>query len=685
MTNPLLVASSLPYALPDYANIKDEHYQPAFEAAMSQHREEVEAILANDEAPTIENTLIALECAGQSLERVANAFFNQASAHATDAIKHTEQLIVPQLTAHQDSINLDPRLWSRIDALYQQRENLGLDAETLHLLEESWADLKRDGAALGDSERAELAELNSELARLTTAFGQRLLDDTNATAVIVDDVAHLAGISSGTVAGYAQAAERRGLGEGKYAIELGLPTIQPVLASAQDRGLRERIYKASINRGANGGANDTREIVVKIVQTRARRAQLLGHPNHASIVADEGTAKTTAAISELMESLAPVAVRNVKQEATDLQEALEKDHLGEKLQPWDWAFYEEKVRAERYAVDDETTKPYFELDATLNNGVFFAATHLYGITFKKRDDLVGYHDDVEIYEVFEEDGAQLGLFLFDPYTRETKYGGAWMNDLVGQNRLLGDKAVIVNNLNIAKPVAGQPTLLTIDEVTTLFHEFGHALHGLLSDVHYPSFTGTSVPRDVVEFPSQVNEMWILHPQVLANYARHFETGEPLPEEVANKLREAQVYGQGFATTEFLAAALLDQAWHRLSVEEAQQINTAEEVAAFEERALEAAGVALDELYPRYRTSYFAHTFAGGYDAGYYSYIWAEVLDADAVEWFEENGGFTRENGQRFRDALLGRGGSAGMMDLYRDLRGRDPKLAPLLTRRGLNG
>lgn len=685
MTNPLLTPSTLPYGLPDFARIKDEHYLRAFESAMAEHSQEVEAILANPEPATIDNTLIALERSGRNLERVAAAFFNQASAHATTPIKDVEELIVPQLTAHQDSINLDPRLWQRIDALHSEREQLNVDPETLRLLEETWRDLKRDGAALGDAERKQLAEFNSELARLTTAFGQRLLDDTNKTAVIVTDRSELAGIALGTIAGYAEAAARRDLSEGTYAIELGLPTVQPVLASAQNRDLRKRIYLASINRGANGGANDTRELVAQIVQLRAQRAELLGHPNHASLVADEGTAKTTAAISELMDSLAPVAVRNVKKEAADLQAALEKDHPGAKLQPWDWAFYEERVRAERYAVDDATTKPFFELEATLNDGVFYAATQLYGITFKKRDDLVGYHEDVAIFEVFEEDGTAVGLFLFDPYTRETKYGGAWMNDLVGQNKLLDEKAVIVNNLNIAKPSAGEATLLTIDEVTTLFHEFGHALHGLLSDVFYPSFTGTSVPRDVVEFPSQVNEMWILHPQVLPKYARHFETGEALPDEIANKLREAQVYGQGFATTEFLAAALLDQAWHRLSAAEASEIKTAADVTAFEARALQAAGVALEELYPRYRSSYFAHTFSGGYDAAYYSYIWAEVLDADAVEWFEENGGFTRENGQRFRDCLLGRGGSGDMMDFYRDLRGRDPQLAPLLTRRGLNG
>lgn len=685
MTNPLLAPAHLPYALPDYAAIKDEHFIPAFETAMEEHRAEVEEILSNDAPASIENTLIALERTGQKLERVARIFFNQTSAHATEPIKAIEEEIAPKLTAHQDAISLDPRLWQRIDALYQQRDELDLDSETKHLLEEKWRDLRREGAALDDAARAKLAEYNSQLSRLTTAFPQRLLDDTNATAVIVDDVSHLAGIAPSTVAGYAQAAQRRDLPEGTYAIELGLPTMQPVLAAAENRELRERIYTASINRGANGGDTDTRDLVAQIVRLRAERAELLGHPNHAALVADEGTAKTTTAISELMDALAPVAVQNAKKEAADLQAALEKDHPGEKLQPWDWAFYEEKVRAQRYAVDDATVKPYFELTKTLNDGVFFAANRLYGITFQKRPDLVGYHEDVDIYEVFEEDGSKLGLFLFDPYTRDTKYGGAWMNDQVGQNRLLDEKAIIVNNLNIAKPTAGEPTLLTIDEVRTLFHEFGHALHGLLSDVNYPSFTGTSVPRDVVEFPSQVNEMWILHPEVLPNYARHVETGEVLPAEIANKLREAQIYGQGFATTEYLAAALLDQAWHRIPAAEAAEITTREQVMAFEKRALEEAGVAMDELQPRYRTSYFAHTFAGGYDAGYYSYIWAEVFDADAVKWFEENGGFTRANGQRFREALLGRGGSADMLDLYRDLRGRDAILEPLLTRRGLTG
>lgn len=683
MTNALLDEPHLPFQLPDFAQIAEEDYLPAIKAAMAEHQAEVEEILANDAEPTIENTLVALEAAGQKLSRVTAAFFNQASADATQVIRDTEEEVVPLLTTHSDAIDLDPRLWERINNLYVQRHDLELDDETDWLLQETWRDLKRSGADLDDDSRQKLATLNSELASLTTTFGQRLLEDTNASAVIVKDVSELASVDEATIASFAAAAERRNLPEGQYVIELGLPTIQPILASLANRDLRRRVHEASTSRAANGGSTDTRELVAKIAALRAERAELLGHPNHASVIADEGTARTTTAISELLDQLAPIAVRNAKKDAHDLQAELEKDHPGETLQAWDWPFYEEKLRATRYSIDDAATKPFFELWRTLNDGVFFAATALYGLTFQPRTDLVGYHDDVSIFQVNEEDGSELGLFVFDPYTRDTKYGGAWMNDLVGQNTLLEQHAVIVNNLNIVKPTGDQPTLLTIDEVTTLFHEFGHALHGLLSNVKYPSFTGTSVPRDIVEFPSQVNEMWMLHPDVLPRYAKHHETGEALPEETAQRLRDAQIFGQAFSTTEFLAAALLDQAWHRLTSEEAQQITTAEEVTVFEAQALKSAGIDIEQIQPRYRTSYFAHTFNGGYDAGYYSYIWAEVFDADAVTWFEENGGLSREAGQKFRDGLLGRGGSADTLELYRAFRGRDPELAHLIQRRGL--
>lgn len=683
MTNALLDEPHLPFQLPDFAQIAEEDYLPAIKAAMAEHQAEVEEILANDAEPTIENTLVALEAAGQKLSRVTAAFFNQASADATQVIRDTEEEVVPLLTTHSDAIDLDPRLWERINNLYLQRHDLELDDETDWLLQETWRDLKRSGADLDDDSRQKLATLNSELASLTTTFGQRLLEDTNASAVIVKDVSELAGVDEATIASFAAAAQRRNLPEGQYVIELGLPTIQPILASLANRDLRRRVHEASTSRAANGGSTDTRELVAKIAALRAERAELLGHPNHASVIADEGTARTTTAISELLDQLAPIAVRNAKKDAHDLQAELEKDHPGETLRAWDWPFYEEKLRATRYSIDDAATKPFFELWRTLNDGVFFAATALYGLTFQPRTDLVGYHDDVSIFQVNEEDGSELGLFVFDPYTRDTKYGGAWMNDLVGQNTLLEQHAVIVNNLNIVKPTGDQPTLLTIDEVTTLFHEFGHALHGLLSNVKYPSFTGTSVPRDIVEFPSQVNEMWMLHPDVLPRYAKHHETDEALPEETAQRLRDAQIFGQAFSTTEFLAAALLDQAWHRLTSEEAQQITTAEEVTVFEAQALKSAGIDIEQIQPRYRTSYFAHTFNGGYDAGYYSYIWAEVFDADAVTWFEENGGLSREAGQKFRDGLLGRGGSADTLELYHAFRGRDPELAHLIQRRGL--
>lgn len=685
MTNPLLQDSSLPYALPDFAKITADHYAPALKAAMAQHRAEVEEILAQESAPTVENTLVALERSGQRLSAAAAVFFNVASADATSQVQEIEAEVTPLLTEHHDAITLDPRLFARIDDLYQRRPELQLDEETDWLLAETWRDLVRNGAKLGADQRAQLAEFNTRLASLETEFGQRLLEDTNAKAVVVTDREELAGLSDDEIAVLAAAADRRGLPAGSYAIELELPSGQPILARLANRALRERIHRASVSRGATGGATDTSELVLQIAQTRAQRARLLGHANHAAVIAEEGTAKTSQAVMDLLSQLGPIAAVNAQREAEELQELLQGDHPGATLEAWDWAYYAQQVRTTRYAVDDAQLRNYFPLRRVLQDGVFYAATELYGITFQHRPDLVGYHDDVEIYEVFEADGSGVGLFLFDPYTRETKRGGAWMNDLIGQNRLLGQRAIIVNNLNIAKPADPDRTLLTIDEVRTLFHEFGHALHGLLSNVTYPSHSGTAVPRDVVEFPSQVNEMWMLHPDVLPRYARHIDTGEPLPADIAQRLRAAAPYGQGFATTEYLAASLLDQAWHHLAADDpvftAADANST--VAAAETRALEEAGVALREVPPRYRSTYFAHTFAGGYDAAYYSYIWAEVLDADTVNWFEQHGGLSRETGERFRAALLGRGGSADVMAMYRDLHGREPNLEPLLTRRGL--
>jgi peptidyl-dipeptidase Dcp len=506
-----------------------------------------------------------------------------------------------------------------------------------------------------------------------------LLRDTNELAVVVDDVADLAGLSAGAVAAAGEAAASHGEA-GKYVLNLGLPTAQPPLSSLENRALRERVFRASVSRGNRGNSYDNKEILARIAALRAERAALLGHPHHAAYVISDETARTAEAAVGLLERLAPAAVANATAEAAELQALLEADEPGASLQPWDWAFYAEKVRRDRYNVDTDVLRPYFELNRVLIDGVLYAANKLYGLTFTERHDLPKYHPEVRVFEVFDADGTELGLFLGDYYTRDSKRGGAWMNNFVDQAALFGTRPVVVNNLNIARPPAGEPTLLTFDEVVTAFHEFGHALHSLMSDVRYPTFSGTNVPRDFVEYPSQVNEMWMLWPEVLANYAKHHETDEPLPQPLVDKLLESQLYGEGFSTTEYLAASLLDQAWHGLGVDD-----PVEDVQRFEADALEKAGVALSSVPPRYRSSYFAHIFSGGYGAGYYSYIWSEVLDADTVEWFNENGGLTRDNGDHFRRELLGRGGSVDSMVAFRNFRGRDPEIEPLLKRRGLLG
>ena len=668
--NPFLRASDLPYQLPDYRRITDEHYAPAFDAGMAEQRAEVEAIVTNPEPATFENTVAALERSGRILDRVSTVFFSRASAHTNVAIEGLQAEIAPRLAAHRDAIALDPRLFDRLRDLHGRREDL--DPEARRLLEKLVDEAVRDGAGLDETGKTRLRALNARISTLSTAFGSHLLADTNASAVAVDDPARLDGLSSGAVSAAAGAAAARG--QDGYLLTLVLPTGQPALASLTDRTLREQLFRASVERGARGGDHDTRAILSELVALRAERAQLLGFRDHASYVAADSTAGSVDAVRGLLADLVPPAVANAKAEAAELQEVAGD----EPLEPWDWSFHAERVRKERFAVDTAALRPYLELDRVLHDGVFHAAGALYGLRFVERDDLAMYHDDVRVWEVSDDTGP-LGLYGADFYARDSKRGGAWMNALVSQSRLLGQRPVVMNTLNIPRPADGEPTLMTFDEVTTLFHEFGHALHGLLSDVTHPRFSGTSVPRDFVEFPSQVNEMWSVWPEVLAGYARHHETGEPMPAELVEKLVAGRAYGEGFATTEYLAAAVLDQAWHTLT----DDVPTADEVQDFEAEALADAGIALATVPPRYRSTYFNHVFAGGYSAGYYSYIWSEVLDADTVEWFTENGGLRRENGEAFRRALLSRGGAVEPMEAYRAFRGRDPEIAPLLARRGL--
>jgi peptidyl-dipeptidase Dcp len=654
--NPLFVASSLPYGLPPFAEIEDDHFLPAFEQGMADQLAEVDAIVAEPTPPTFANTILALERSGRLLRRTSAAFFTLVASHATDAIRALETAISPRLAEHRDAIHMNRGLFERI------RRVEAADEDEAWLLERYRLDFVRAGAELDDVAQRRLRDINQELSRLSTAFQQALLDASTDEALVVDAPDLLDGLDPAALAAARQ-------DDGTYRLPLLNFTNQPALAVLTDRDVRRRLHELSVGRAAgNRGA------AVRMARLRAERARLLGYPSHAAYAVADQTAKTTEAVEDMLGRLSGPAVANARREAEALAE-----EAGFPVEPWDWSFYAEKVRKARYDVDQNDLRPWFELDRVLRDGVFFAATRLYGVTFRERPDLAGYHPDVRCFEVFDASGDPLGLFLLDPYARPTKRGGAWMNHLVHQSHLLDERPVVVNNLNITRPADGQ-TLLTYDEVRTAFHEFGHALHGLLSDVRYPRVAGTSVPRDFVEYPSQVNEMWVTWPEVLASYARHHETGEPLPAAVVERITASETFNQGFATLEYLAAALLDWAWH--SVADGGLADDAD-AEAFEAVALAAAGVAVPEVPPRYRTAYFAHVFAGGYSAGYYSYIWSEILDADSVEWFEENGGLTRANGDHFRATLLSRGGSGDPLDAFRRFRGRDPRIEPLLARRGL--
>ncbi|GAB4184526.1 MAG: M3 family metallopeptidase [Wenzhouxiangellaceae bacterium] len=676
--NPLLETWDTPYGVPPFDRIDNDHYQPALEQAMAIHRQEMDAIAAQDDAPTFANTIEAMERSGLLLDQVTRVFFSLAGANTNDTLQSVQREIAPKLSAHRDAILLNGDLFSRVDTLYQQRDDLGLDAESLRLLERYHLDFVRAGAKLSESDKDRLREINTELAALGTEFSQNVLKEVNDSAVVVDDEAQLAGLSANSIKGMADAAAERDMA-GKYLIALQNTSGQPPLDALENRDLRLRIMEASLARGSRGNEFDNREIVSKVMKLRAERARMLGYNTHAAYILDDSTAKTVEAVNEMLGNLAPVAVANARREAADMQAVIDEEGGDFEVAAADWAFYAEKVRQARYAFDADDVRPYFELNNVLEKGVFHAANRLFGISFKERTDIPVYHPDVRVFEVFDADGSPLSLFLADFYARSSKRGGAWMNSYAMSTGLLGGEKVIANHLNIPKPPAGEPTLMTFDEVTTMFHEFGHALHGMFSDVHYPRFAGTSVPRDFVEYPSQVNEMWATWPEILKNYAVHYQTGEPIPQELLDKVLEAQKFNQGHATTEYLAASMLDQAWHQLS---ADQVPSADGVLDFEAQALAAAGINFDPVPPRYRTTYFSHIM-GGYSAGYYSYIWSEVLDADSVEWFKENGGLLRENGDHFRKTLLSRGGSKEAMDLFRDFRGRDPQIEPLLERRGL--
>ena len=677
--NPFYSESDLYMKFPPFDKIKNEHYLPAFEKGIKEHIIEIETIANNDQDPTFNNTIIAMETSGQLLDRVSTVFFSLTSAHTNDDMEKIRSEMAPKLSAHSDQILLNGPLFNRISQLYDQRYKLGLDSEGIRLIEKYYIDFVRSGAKLSSEEKEKLKSINGEIAVLQTNFSQNILKEVNALAVVVDSRDELDGLTDSAIEAAANEANSRGL-DGKYVIALKNTSGQPSMSSLTNRDLREKIHKTSLSRGSRGGEFDNRENLSKVIKLRAQRAQLMGYSNHAAYRLESQTAQTPKAVNERLSSLAPKALSNAKKEAADLQKMIDAEGGGFQLASWDWDYYTEKVRADRYSFDTSQLKPYFEMDNVLQNGVFFVANQLFGISFKERFDFPVYQDDVRVFEVFNEDGSTLALFIYDGYARSSKSGGAWMNAYVSQSKLKGNLPVVGNHQNVVKPSEGEPTLLSFDEVITMFHEFGHALHGMFSNVNYPYFSGTSVPRDFVEYPSQVNEMWAVWPSVLKNYAVHYKTNEAMPKALLDKVLATQKFNQGFSTTEYLASSILDQSLHQLSPE---QVPEADDLIAFEADALKTAGIAFEAVPPRYRSTYFSHII-GGYSAGYYSYIWSEVLDADTVEWFKENGGLKRENGEHFRKTLLSRGGSQDALTIFKDFRGAEPNIQPLLDRKGLN-
>jgi peptidyl-dipeptidase Dcp len=680
-SNPLLGESTLPLHFPRFDQFRDEDFQPALEQGIAEHRKEIEAIAANPDKPTFDNTIVAMERSGRTLTRVETIFSNLTGANTDPALQAVQRAMAPRFAAHRDEVLLDPRLFTRVEALYQKRDALGLDAESARLLWRYHQDFVRAGAQLPEASKAKLRALNAEIATLQTAFEQNTLKERGASAATFDTRAELAGLSDVEIKNAADAAAKAGK-PGKYVVDLVNTTGQPVLTSLESHASRVKVMAASLARGSRGGEFDNRSVVAALARKRAEHAVLLGYPTHAAFQLAEQTVGSVDVMNKMLAQMATPAVVNAHKEAAQLQAMIDADHGGFRLDAADWAFYSDKVRKAQYAFDESQLKPYYELDHVLLDGVFYAANKLYGLTFKERHDLPVYQSDVRVFDVFDKDGTQLAIFIGDYYARPNKNGGAWMNEYVIQDGLTGDKPVVANHLNIPKPPAGEPTLLTPDEVTTAFHEFGHALHGMFSHVKYPRFAGTSVPRDFVEYPSQFNEMWATYPEVLKHYAKHWKTSETIPQALVDKVEAASKFDQGYATTEYLAATLLDQAWHQLGP---GQVPQAADVTSFEAAALHRAGLDFPPVPPRYRSTYFSHAFSNGYSAGYYSYIWSEVLAADSTDWVLAHGGLTRQNGDHIRETMLSRGGSAEPLSLFRDLTAAAPDIGPLLKKRGLDG
>jgi len=677
LAGPFDAPSSLPYQAPRFDLIKDSDYQPAFEKGMQQQLAEIATIAGNKTAPTFDNTIVAMERSGRMLERVNNAFFGVVQANTNSALDKVQTAEAPKLAAHSDSIFLNDKLFARVKALYDRRSELKLDPEALQVLTLYYRQFVHAGANLPPKDKERLKAINKRDASLETEFQQKLVAAAKAGALIVSDKAQLAGLSDAEIANAAQSAKERKL-TGKYVIPLQNTTQQPLLTSLANRDVRQKLFESSWTRAEKNDANDTRAIISELAVLRAEKAKLLGYPNYAAYVLYDQMAQTPQAVDKFLSQLVGPTRAKAAQEAKLIQAAIDKDGKHFDLKPWDWQRYAEKVRKERYDLDENTLKPYFELHKVLEDGVFYAATRLYGITFKLRKDIPVYHPDVMVYEVFEQNGTPLGLMYFDYFKRDNKSGGAWMSNFVGQSKLLGTKPVIYNVANLTKPAPGQPALISFDDVSTMFHEFGHALHGLFANQTYPLVSGTNVARDFVEFPSQFNEHWALYPEVLKHYAMNYKTGAPIPAALVDRIKAADKWGQGYALGELLAASQLDMQWHTLPAGTPKQ-----DVDKFEVQALQKTGTDFPNVPTRYRSSYFLHIWNMGYQSGYYAYQWTVMLDDDAYAWFTAHGGLTRANGQRFRDLILSKGHTMDYGPMFRAFYGKDPDIGPMLEHRGL--
>jgi peptidyl-dipeptidase Dcp len=675
-SSPFYAPSTLPFHAPPFDKIKDEDYQPAIEAGMDQEIAEIQAIADNPAPPTFENTLVAMEKTGQLLHRAQNAFGAVSEANTNPLLLKVRADEAPKLAAHHDAIYLNAKLFARVTALYGQRDSLKLDPESQRLLEITYDEFVHSGAKLSDADKVELKKLNEEISTLANSFSTKVLDATKNRAFATSDKNALAGLSDAQIAAAQQAAQSRKQ-EG-YVLPLQNTTQQPDLSSLSVRAARETLFENSWNRAEQGDANDTRDTIARMAQLRAQRAQLLGFPNHAAWKLQDQMAKTPDAAMQFLDALVPGATAKAASEGKDIQDLIDAQKGGFTLQPWDWNFFSEQVRKAKFDLNEAEVKPYFELNNVLENGVFYAATQLYGITFKERKDIPVYQADVRVFEVSDADGKPLALFYCDYFKRDNKNGGAWMSNFVDQSKLLGNLPVVYNVANFSKPAPGEPALISFSDVTTMFHEFGHGLHGMFANTEYPSLSGTSTPRDFVEFPSQFNEHWALYPAVFNHYAKHYKTGAPMPADLVAKVRKAKTFNQGYMLTELLAAAELDMQWHTLPASAPLQ-----QPDEFEKQALEKTHLQLSTVPPRYRSTYFGHIWGGGYSAGYYAYLWTEMLDDDAYQWFEEHGGLTRANGDRFRQMVLSRGNTEDLVKMYAAWRGKAPSVEPMMKDRGL--